>query len=47
LKCSNCNEKHAANSKECNIVRDALAAKKLNLNSNSANSKEIVMEEEL
>ena len=32
LKCSNCTDKHAANSNECNVV---IAAKKLNSNSTS------------
>jgi len=43
LKCSNCADKHAANSKECNIVI-AAAAEKLNSSSNSishSNSTEI------
>ena len=35
LKCSNCTGKHAANSKECNIVITALTTKKQNSNSNS------------
>jgi hypothetical protein len=41
IKCSNCNEKHAANSKECSIVIAALAIKNLNSNSTNSNSIEI------
>jgi len=38
IKCSNCSGNHTANSKECQIVVAALAAKKQNINSESNSS---------